>query len=311
MKKTLKIILPVYNEEKSIIPLKKDLLKLEKAISNKYKVIYVWINDGSTDNSSKKLKGLENKKNIILSFITNYGKTSAIQAGIDVFSSDYVAILDTDLQDNPKYIKEMLSKIEKNKSDFIIGNRFNRYGNNSLKKISSHFIRTIIKILFPKLQIHDINCGLKVITGQVSEHLYLKSDFHRYLPLIAHLYGFSVSEYKIKQRNRKYGTSKYGMTGFKRTWKSISDLLSIIFIFKFAKNPFSFFGKIGLFSTFIGVGILLYLTIYWFQGNPINSRPLFFLGTLATTTGINLLSLGLIGDLIKLSEREKYYIVRK
>ena len=127
--------------------------------------------------------------------------------------------------------------------------------------------------------------------------------------LIAHIKGFKVSEVNIGQRKRIFGISKYGITGFKRTWKSLSDLLSIIFIFKLATNPFSFFGKIGIFTSFFGVLILIYLTILWLGGEAINSRPLFFMGILGVTTGVNFLSLGLIGDLIQLSNKRKEYIV--
>lgn len=310
MKKKLKIILPVYNEEKSILPLMKELKNLERTIKSNFIVQYAWVDDGSTDRTSKVLDSIKNKKNIVIHFINNFGKTNAILAGLNTASSDYIAVLDTDLQDNPLYIEKMLRFLITEDLDFVIGNRINRYKNNQFKKISSYFVRAVIKLFFPKIRIHDINCGIKVMTCQVGEYIYLKSDYHRYMPLIAHLRGFKVGEIAVKQRKRKFGVSKYGITGFMRTWNSLSDLLSIIFIFKFALNPFSFFGKLGIFSCILGFAILIYLVILWFKGTAINSRPLFFLGILAVTTGINFLSLGLIGDLIQLNTKENEYIVK-
>lgn len=310
MKPKLGIILPVFNEEGSILVLQQQLKKVQQLINDKYEVSYLWINDGSTDKTAQILNQLKDSQNQVIHFISNFGKTAAIEAGFDLIKTDYVAILDTDLQDNPKYLPLMLSYLIKKDKDFVIGNRVNRYQDNGLKKLSSHLIKSIIKVFFSDLNISDINCGMKIMTLQVANSIYLKSDYHRYLPLIAHLKGFKVGELPVFQRKRKFGVSKYGLTGLTRTWKSFSDLLNIIFINKLALNPFSLFGRLGIFSTLIGILILLHLSSLWFLGTPINSRPLFFLGILSITTGLNFLSIGLIGDLIKLNKNDRDYVIR-
>lgn len=314
MKQSLVIILPVYNEADSIIALHKELLTVSKSLSKQYSVHFLWIDDGSTDRSWSILQSLAQEAGSttrILRLITNFGKTSAIAAGLAHASEDVIAILDTDLQDNPLHLTAMLDILHDKQADFVIGNRTNRYKKQPLKRISSFLIRSIVSLLFPKLLIQDINCGMKVFTRQVAQSLYLKSDYHRYIPLIAHLKGFTVTQVPVIQRKRVHGYSKYGTTGFMRTWKSFSDLLSIVFLYRLAVNPFSFFGKLGLFSIVIGCIILGYLTVEWFLGNAINARPLFFLGVLAVTTGVNFLSLGLIGDMILQTDRTPQYIVQE
>lgn len=314
MQKKIAILLPVCNEVQSLYFLKKELEELEKRMAKNFLFEYIWINDGSTDGSEEILNSFKDTtkhiKHRVLHFVSNFGKTNAVLAGINASQADYIALLDTDLQDNPLYIQTMMDYLLTHTYDFVIGNRVNRYSGNSIKKLSSYCIVFLIRVFFPKLTVHDVNCGLKVMTSQVAKSIYLKSDYHRYMPLIAHLKGFRVGEVDIQQRPRKYGVSKYGMTGFMRTWKSFSDLLSIVFIFKLALNPFSFFGKLGLLSCTIGIFILTYLTFLWFYGQSINARPLFFLGILAITTGVNFLSLGLIGELIQLNSKEKKYLIK-
>jgi glycosyltransferase involved in cell wall biosynthesis len=311
MKKKIAVLLPVYNEEKSLKLLKKELILLAKNMSRNFIFEFIWIDDGSTDRTPQIIDSFKNTNNRVLHFVSNFGKTNAILAGIHASNSDLVAVMDTDLQDNPKFIEQMVAFLIDHNYDFVIGNRVNRYDSNSIKKLSSYFIISVIRLFFSTLKVHDVNCGMKVMTSQVAKSIFLKSDYHRYMPLIAHLKGFRIGEIPVEQRPRKFGVSKYGSTGFMRIWKSLSDLLSIIFIFKLAVNPFSFFGKLGLASCAAGLLILSYLTILWFYGQPINSRPLFFLGILAITTGVNFLSLGLIGELIQLSNRNFEYSIRE
>jgi len=308
--KTIDFILPIYNEADSIIELYREICKVKIFFKKKYSINIIFIDDGSNDKSSFILRSLSSKeKNIrLITFIKNYGKTNAIKAGLKESSADIVILMDTDLQDNPIYLIKMLPLIEK--YDFVIGNRINRYKNNIYKKLSSSFISSLLTNVFPSFEIHDVNCGIKVIRKEVFKNIYLNSDYHRYIPLITYLNGFKVKEVNILQRVRKHGESKYGKTGFNRLINSFTDLIAIVLSMIFLKKPFSFFGKTGLFFLFIGFLILLYLTAKWFLGTPIQSRPLFFLGILLTTTGINLISLGLIGEQIKIYNSDQDYIIK-
>lgn len=305
--KKISILLPVYNESDSIDMLASELNSLEIRLKPAFVPEFIWIDDGSDDGSLEKLKILYkgNNKVRILSFTKNFGKTSALQAGIDQATGDYIASLDTDLQDDPKNIARMLELISKRNLDFVIGNRTNKYDGKILKKVSSNLANILISVFFRDFKVSDVNCGLKVMKAEVAKSLFLKSDYHRYIPLIAYLNGYRVGEMDVIQRDRKHGQSKYGTTGLKRTWKSFSDLIGIIFTMKIAENPFSFFGRIGLLFCFVGISLLTYISILWLGGEPIDARPLFFLGILCVITGINMLSTGLIGDIIQLNSNSK------
>ena len=136
------------------------------------------------------------------------------------------------------------------------------------------------------------------MSREVAQNLNLKSDYHRFIPLIVALNGFKVGEIDISQRKRQFGISKYGKTGLSRTIRSLLDMISIYLLHKFSKDPFNLFGRIGILLGIVGVFILGYLTINWFQGIFIFSRPLFFLGILLVIVGVNFISLGFLAELV-------------
>lgn len=313
MKKKITIILPVFNEEKSIQPLF-GLLKEKQAVLG-CNLEIIFIDDGSTDKSLEKMKNVKRKKikNIhvkIISFADNYGKTEALKAAIKVASGDYLAMLDADLQDDPIYLLKFLEKIEKENLDFVIGWRKDRYRDNLIKNLSSKLVNYTMAA-FVRYRVHDMNCGFKFMKIEVARKLHLKSDFHRFIPLLVMINGFRVGELVISQKKRQFGVSKYGSSGLKRLVKSVVDMTSILFIYKFRENPFSLFGRVGFLFNFIGFIILLALTVLWFMGQSIGSRPLFFLGVLLMILGTNLIGLGLLGELIVGNKNEDRHIIKE
>jgi len=295
----ISIIIPFYNEAESIRELF-EKIQIETLKLSEYDFDFLFVDDGSTDNSINIVKEImdSHTNNItIVSLPLNRGKTQALKMAFAKANGDYIITMDADLQDNPIYIKDFINEITSKKLDLVVGYRKNRYKNNIIKLLSSNLANFIVRVFF-KYSIHDMNCGYKIFSKKIIKNIYLESDYHRFIPIIATATNFNVGEMIIEQKDRMYGKSKYGKTGIGRSFKFFFDLLSLIFALKFERKPLYFFGKIGFFLSFSGFLILLYLTVLWFAGRSIQSRPLFFMGILNLIVGINFFGFGLLGELI-------------
>ena len=155
---------------------------------------------------------------------------------------------------------------------------------------------------------HDFNCGIKVYKSNVIKNLNIYGGLHRYIPLLLHNNGYKVTECIVNHRPREHGKTKYGKSRFLH---GIFDFLTINFLRKYFNRPMYFFGTFGLILSSIGLLINIYLTYFWFQGIYIANRPLFFLAILLILVGIQSLSIGLIGELIVNSSRNKVNKVKK
>ena len=202
----LSIIVPLYNESESILHFIDELSAL---YSNSSDTEVIFVNDGSTDNTLSLLKSNMNSlpNSRIINLYRNYGKSIALQAGFDVAQGSIIAMIDGDLQDNPKEIKGLVDHLNKG-HDLVSGWKKNRKDPFE-KKIASYIFNFFVR-LFSGLKIHDSNCGLKVLRKEVVTTLNLYGGRHRYIPLLAHQKNFSVSELVVDHRERKFGISKYG-----------------------------------------------------------------------------------------------------
>lgn len=297
----LSVIIPAYNEKSSLEKLMEKLYSATKA----YETEIIIIDDGSNDGTPKeilRLCDLYNKRrdNFCLrgySLVRNLGKSSALNVGFDKARNEYVVLMDADLQDDPRYIPKFLQAIRAKNCDLVVGHRINRYKGNIIKLISSRVANYIVRKTLG-YEVHDMNCGYKIMRNCVAKSLYLKSGHHRFIPLLATMNGFSVNELAIKQKRRRYGKSKYGQTGLLRGARFVNDYLTLIFIYKFSDKPFNLFGRSGIQLFILGFLICAYLTALWFKGNSIGDRPLLILGLLLLLLGVNLIGLGLLGELI-------------
>ena len=298
--KLISILVPIYNEANNIKPLC-ERVSAETAKIDGYKFEIVFVNDGSTDNTKEVLEELAEQEGEIpvksISFKRNKGKTEALKVGISACGGEIIINMDGDLQDAPEYIKNFIVEIEKPDVDFVIGNRVNKYTRNFAKRVSSYIANTTAKALIGS-SIKDMNCGFKAMTAECARTIKLKSDYHRYYPLLASIEGFRVTQIDIEQKKRFSGESKYGKIGLGRFVNSLLDMLSIYFIYRFKKEPFRLFGRVGLAIFGIGALVLTYLTVGWFFGQYIYGRPLFFMGILFCIVGTNILGMGLLGELL-------------
>ena len=288
----ISIVVPVYNEEESLLAFYKELNDQLVKLHEKYEVIFV--DDGSNDSSLDLLKNLEQKDNNVkvFSFRKNQGKAEALTMGFQKATGDYVVTLDADLQDKPSEIHKLLDKTKEN-WEVICGWRKDRK-DSIHKRISSKLFNSLTST-FWGLELHDYNCGLKVYTKEAAKSLRLYGGLHRFIPLLVYQEGFSVTELPVVHQQRKFGESKYG---FSKIWKDLPDIFTMLFLAKYSKRPLHFFGTVGSLVIFAGLGILVYLTILHFQGEAIGRRPLLIFGVLFVVAGFQIFFTGFLAELI-------------
>jgi len=305
--KKLSLVIPIMNEEDNIKPL---LDAVYSALENiDYEVILV--DDGSSDKTIENVKKYANERTKLLVFNRNYGQTTAMAAGIDEAQGELIATIDGDLQNDPSDIPMMIEKLEKEGWDVVAGRRANRQDGMVLRKIPSKIANWIIRKT-TGVYLNDYGCTLKIFKKDVAKNLGLYGELHRFIPVLAELYGAKMCEVDVKHHARLHGVSKYGIG---RTFKVISDLMLMLFFQKYANRPMHFFGGVGFGMFFTGVLINFYLFILKIFGESIGNRPLLILGLMLVVGGIQLISTGFIAELVMRTYYEaqdkKAYVIKE
>ena len=291
--KSVTVVVPLYNEEDSLVELSVALKKVLESLRCTWEVIFV--DDGSTDDSYKKLQEIHrvNTRFKCLKFKRNYGKSAALQEGFKAAKGDYVITMDADLQDDPDEIPALISKLNEG-YDLVSGWKKVRH-DPFIKKHTSKIFNGVTSMMVG-LKLHDFNCGLKAYVKDVVKNVKVYGEMHRYIPALAHLSGYKVTEMAVTHHERKYGHTKYGLSRF---FNGMFDLITVLFTTKYIKRPLHLFGVFGVLCCIAGFGILVYLTILKFaESTPISGRPLFFVGILMAIVGVQFFSIGLIGEMI-------------
>ena len=308
----ISVISPVFNELENLETFVESVTEVMNSTNMSWELIIV--DDGSDDGSSKILKKIghrENIRSILLS--KNYGQTTAIQAGFDNAVGEYFVTLDSDLQNDPKDIPMLIKKLINEELDLVVGWRKDRKDN--------YFFRNLPSILANKLigtitgvKLHDYGCSLKAYRAEVLKEVKLYGEMHRFIPawMATKIPASKISEIEVTHHPRIAGESKYGIS---RTFRVFVDLISVYFFMKFFSRPGHFFGLIGLLLSSFGALILIYLiSLKLLYGLDIGDRPLLIAGTLLVVVGIQLVSLGVIGEILSrtyyASSREKSYFIR-
>jgi glycosyltransferase involved in cell wall biosynthesis len=273
----------------------------------KYEVIFV--DDGSTDGSSRVLQELRqrDRRVKIIRFRRNYGKSAALSVGFHHARGEFVITMDADLQDDAQEIPGIINELKKG-YDLISGWKKKRFDPIS-KTIPSRFFNFVTSVL-TGIKLHDFNCGLKGYRREVVKEVKLHGELHRYIPVLARWLGFKVGETVVKHHPRKYGKTKFGMGRF---WKGFLDLLTVLFTTRYMQRPLHLFGFWGMISFLAGFLIDGYLvTLKFTEGLALSNRPLFLGGILLIIVGVQLISLGLLGEIvIKSSQKTDEYSIRE
>ncbi len=303
----LSLVIPVMNEEDNIKPLYEQVYKALDGID--YEIIFV--DDGSKDKTIEFIKEGANDRVKLIVFNRNFGQTTAMAAGIDAAQGELVATIDGDLQNDPSDIPMMIEILEKEGWDVVAGRRAKRQDGFILRKIPSKIANWIIRKT-TGVYLNDYGCTLKLFKKDVAKNLGLYGELHRFIPVLAQMYGAKMREVDVKHHPRLYGTSKYGIG---RTFKVISDLMLMLFFQKYANKPMHLFGTVGFGMFFIGSIINFYLLILKLFGESIGNRPLLVLGLLLVLGGIQLITTGFIAEILMRtyyeSQNKKAYVIKE
>lgn len=287
-------IIPVYNEVENIELLCNSLINAFSMLNKSFEIIFV--DDGSKDGTHDILRNLSNKYNCVkaVRFRRNYGQTAAMAAGFDYASGEIVISLDGDLQNDPADIPKLVAKLEEG-YDVVSGWRKNRQDAFINRKLPSMIANKIISKM-TGVHLHDYGCSLKAYRSEIAKELNLYGEMHRFIPALASIEGANIVEMPVNHHARQFGTSKYNIL---RTFKVILDLLTVVFLRKFMTRPLHVFGRAGLVSLFLGLAVSGYLAIdKIFFMQDIGNRPLLLLGILLILTGFQLLSTGIVAEIL-------------
>ena len=302
------VVVPLFNEEESLQELCSWIDKVMHAHNFSYEILL--IDDGSKDNSWSIIEKISSKnKNVNgVKFRRNYGKSAALNVGFSKAKGNVVITMDADLQDSPDEIPELYNMIANDGYDLVSGWKKKRY---------DPLTKTIPTKLFnwaarraSGIHLHDFNCGLKSYRNTVVKSIEVHGEMHRYIPVLAKWAGFSnITEKVVLHQSRKYGVTKFGIERFVN---GFLDLLTIIFVSRFGKNPMHFFGILGSLMFVLGFGLFayiggakLYFMFYNLPANNIANMSGFYIALTSMIIGVQLFLAGFIGELISRNSQDR------
>ncbi|MCY3947264.1 MAG: glycosyltransferase family 2 protein [Anaerolineaceae bacterium] len=296
----LSIVIPLYNEAESVPALYEELTAALDALETGSEVIVV--DDGSSDGSFAALQAIHERdpRWIILRFRRNHGQTTALSAGFQKARGDVVITLDADLQNDPQDIPRLLATLDEG-YDIVSGWRRDRKEPFLTRRLPSMLANRLISRV-TGVYLHDYGCTLKAYRSVVVKNIQLYGELHRFIPAVASQIGVQVTEIAVNDRPRRYGSSKYGIS---RTIRVLLDLVTVRFILGYSTRPLQVFGGLGLLTGGVGVVIGLILSIEKLAYDvDIGNRPLLILAVLLVIAGVQLISIGLVAEILVRSWHE-------
>ena len=310
----LSVVIPVYNEDESIQELSEWIERVCTSAKLSFEIIF--IDDGSTDSSWKIIESIASQKQFVkgFRFRRNYGKAAALHTGFNGASGEVVITMDSDLQDSPDEIPELVRMIREDDFDIVSGWKKKRY-DPFVKRITSKFYNRTARWA-SGIKLHDFNCGLKAYRLDVVKSIEVYGEMHRYIPMLAREAGFrKIGEKAVEHRARKYGVTKYGLDRFV---KGYLDLLTIGFITRFGKSPMHLFGSLGTFmfmigfvmAGYLGVNKLVFISNH-LRAPLVTTSPYFYIALTVMIIGSFMFMTGFIGELVNRNSSERNsYLVR-
>ncbi|PWL38516.1 glycosyltransferase [Flagellimonas aquimarina] len=307
----ISIVIPLLNEQESLIELHDWIAKVMQ--SNRFLYEVIFIDDGSTDGSWQTITELASKNDNVkgIRFLKNFGKSQALHAGFKSAQGDVVITMDADLQDNPEEIPELYELIKEGGNHVVSGWKKKRYDSIITKNMPSKLFNWAARKT-SGVKLHDFNCGLKAFKKDVVKNIEVSGDMHRYIPVLAKNAGFSkITEKVVQHQARKYGTTKFGAERF---INGFLDLITIWFVSKFGRQPMHLFGALGVLMFTVGLGFAIYLGVDKLFLNPtgrlITQRPQFYIALTAMIIGTQFFLAGFLGEILVRSRKagENYKI---
>ena len=290
----ISLVIPVHNEEGNLPNLYREITEVLEPYGRAYEIVF--IDDGSTDASFALLSALHHQDSLVrvVRFRKNFGQTAALAAGFAEARAPVVVTLDADLQNEPADIPQLVERLDAG-FDIVCGWRKDRKDPFVSRILPSTVANWLISVT-TGVRLHDYGCTLKAFRSDVVKNLHLYGEMHRFIPAVASSIGVSIDEVVVGHRPRSQGESKYGIS---RTFRVVLDLMTVKFLLSYASRPLQIFGSAGLLMGLFGVSFGAYLTWVKFAlGQPIGGRPILLLASLLMLGGLQLVSLGLVGELL-------------
>jgi len=290
------IVVPFHNEEENVTVLYARLKQVMEQVADSFEIVLV--DDGSRDRTYKLLEEIAavDSRVLIVKLRRNFGQTSALAAGFDHASGEYILAMDGDLQHDPNDIPAFVQKLEEG-YDVVSGWRKDRIDNFVMRRIPSRCANWVMA-KFSGVDIHDFGTTFKAYRREVIQSIPLYGEMHRFIPALASWYGASICEIPIRNVNREAGKSHYGIG---RTFRVFFDLMTIRFLLRYMGRPLHFFGGIGMLAMMGGSMTALILlgmkVIHPAESVMNNHGPMFVIGSVMIVAGIQLLAIGLLGEL--------------
>jgi glycosyltransferase involved in cell wall biosynthesis len=287
------VIVPVRDEAGTVGELAAQVASVLDRLGRSFELIFV--DDGSGDGTPRQVREARERDSRVklVRLRRNFGKAAALCAGFDHSNGEIIITMDGDLQDDPEEIPRFLATLEERDLDLVSGWKKRRQDPAS-KRLPSRLFNWVTRRL-AQVDLHDFNCGFKAYRREVLAEIAVYGELHRYIPVLASRRGFAVGEIEVNHHPRRYGVSKYG---WDRLYKGLLDLITVLFITRYTRRPLHLFGAFGLIFLAGGFGINAYLAWAWFNGADLSDRPLLQLGVLLMLLGIQVLTTGLIGEMI-------------
>ena len=289
----LSVVVPIYNEAESIVPLVEAIATVLQPTDMSYEIVCV--DDGSRDGSAEMLKQLAQSRDDLRAVLLrrNYGQTAAMAAGFNHAVGQVIVTLDGDLQNDPADIPQMVARLSEG-YDLVSGWRKQRQDAALTRLVPSKIANWLIGQV-TGVKLHDYGCSLKAYRAELVADLNLYGELHRFLPALAFIEGANITEMPVRHHARRFGQSKYGLG---RTFRVLMDLFTIFFMKKFLTRPMHVFGLAGLLVIVLGTLLGLYLTFLKLGlGQSIGDRPLLILAVFLFMTGVQLFGFGLLAEL--------------
>ncbi len=290
----LSVVVPVYNEHENIEPL---LARIDAALADftrPWELIIV--DDGSRDRTAEVLAqaARSHPRLTVLSLRRNYGQTTAMQAGFDHAHGEIIVSMDGDLQNDPADILKLVHAMETTQADIVSGWRKARKDHAIKSNLPSRIANRLITAL-TGLTLHDLGCSLKAYRRDLLDELHIYGELHRFIPAVAMQYGAKIVEVEVQHHARQFGHSKYGLD---KTIRVALDIIQLVFFQKFIQRPLHFFGYAGLCLLLPGCLMLGWLLVLKLFGFDIGGRPMLLGGMMFVLLGMQLLGMGVLGELL-------------
>ncbi|MBK5222931.1 MAG: glycosyltransferase family 2 protein [Acidimicrobiia bacterium] len=285
------VLLPAYNEADNLVEIVPETAAILEAAGLDYEIVVV--DDGSTDGTRTVMRGLLSERVRYLRLRRNSGKSEALRAGLSAIDAHHVVLMDADGQDDATQIPQLVALLESGEADLVTGRRALR--NDRFIKRNTSKIYNAVTAKVTGVEGRDFNSGLKAMTGELARSLELYGELHRYIPVLAVWGGFRTLEVDVEHHARRHGSSKFGRARF---WRGFLDLITVKFLTTYTARPFHLFGAIGVVIGAIGAAIVGWMLVLRIDGQTIGDRPALMAGVLLVVVAVQMISLGLMAELI-------------